>query len=340
MKEHFLQSPLWEQYEKLEGHTTFRLQDQNFSALAVLETTPLGKYLFCPYGPTVATPDDLPAALTALRDLARREHAFFIRIEPTFPLTQAQIRSLKLHKSHDLEPAHTWVLDLNPSNEDLLKAMENNKARAWRNYQKKHISLRESHDPEEISILTKLLATVSDRNKFIPQSETHLKNQLKSGFATLYIAELTPDQASNSTNSANSTSSTENSEQTSKQTSAPAAVSPIPIAATLVYDGADTRFYAHAAADNQYRKLSAGSTLLIQTIIDAKAKGLKNYDFWGITTSNDHKHPWYGFTTFKKSFGGHQVDYAGTYDLPLQPLRYHIYLLVRQLNRLKRKLFH
>lgn len=326
MKEHFLQSPLWEQYEQLEGYQTFRLKDQDFSALAVLQTTPVGNYLFCPYGPTLKSPDSLPTALAALKKLAHNQNAFFLRIEPTFPLPDSLINSLHLQKSHDLDPAHTWVLDLSPSTDELLKGMESRKLRYWRNHQKKGISIRQSHDPAEITILTKLLTQLGNKDNFIPQPEEHLKNQLKSGFATLYIAELSqPEQPRQS--------------EQSKQPKQPNQEK-IPIAAALIYDYNGTRYYAHAAADSHYQKLAAGTIVLTQMILDAKDQGAKVYDFWGMTPSADKKHPWYGFTQYKKSFGGRQVDYAGTYDLPIKPLRYRLYLIIRQLNRLKRKILH
>lgn len=343
MKEHFLQSPLWEQYEQLEGYQTFRLQDQHFSALAVLQSTPVGKYLFCPYGPTVDSPDSLPTALDALKSLAHEQGAFFIRIEPTFPLPAELVNSFHLKKSHDLDPAHTWVLDLSPSVDELLKGMESRKVRYWRNHQKKGITIRQSHDPAEITILTKLLSKLGDKDNFIPQPEEHLKNQLESGFATLYIAELEStsqeptDQESINQKPTDQTSTTSKSTPTTQNQPTK---SKFPIAAALIYDYNGTRYYAHAAADSRYQKLASGTIVLIQMILDAKEQGAKIYDFWGMTPSSDRNHPWYGFTQYKKSFGGRQVDYAGTYDLPLKPFRYQLYLLIRQLNRLKRKLLH
>lgn len=339
MKEHFLQSPLWEQYEQLEGYQTFRLKDQDFSALAVLQTTPVGNYLFCPYGPTLKSPDSLPTALAALKKLAHNQNAFFLRIEPTFPLPDSLINSLHLQKSHDLDPAHTWVLDLSPSTDELLKGMESRKVRYWRNHQKKGISIRQSHDPAEITILTKLLTQLGDKDNFIPQPEEHLKNQLKSGFATLYIAELSqPDQPKQPASAKESTAKDKSS---SEDNAAPSTnQAKIPIAAALIYDYNSTRYYAHAAANSHYQKLAAGTIVLIQMILDAKDQDAKVYDFWGMTPSADKKHPWYGFTQYKKSFGGRQVDYTGTYDLPIKPFRYRLYLAIRRLNRLKRKLLH
>lgn len=346
MKQHFLQSPTWEAYEQLEGNQTFRLKGQDYEALAVLKSTPVGNYLFCPYGPAVKSKEGLTNALDALKVLAREQKAFFIRIEPVIPVTNQaadtsttsvsplhftpdEFKQLGLKKSHDLDPAHTWMLDLGASEADLLNNMESRKVRYWRNASKKGITLRQSTNPDDITILARLLEQLGDKDNFIPQNEKHLRGQLESGFATLYIAEIseqaTPSNAPNSTEKP-----TENSDSQEKK----------PIAAALIYDHDDTRFYAHAAADNDYRKLVPGTVILIQMILDAKNSGKKHYDFWGMTTSEDPKHPWYGFTQYKKSFGGYQVDYAGTWDLPLNTAKYHLYGLIRKANRLARKIKH
>lgn len=320
---HFLQSPTWQKYQELEGHPTFFLQKSNFSALATLHSTPFGNYLLLPYGPNLASKSALKPALSTLRRLAQQKNAFFLRIEPTLPLTATELRhaayatKFKLQKSHDLDPAHTWVLDLTPSETDLLQHMEARKVRYWRNFSKKGLRLRITQNPDDITILTTLLQKLGEVDNFTPQDQNHLKNQLKSGFATLYILDLELPSP--------------NSDSSKPHTK--------PIAAALIYDYADTRFYAHAAADFAHRNLAAGSILLIQMILDAKAAGLKKYDFWGITTSIDPKHPWYGFTQYKKSFGGYQVDYSGTYDLILHPHKYRLYQIFRRLNRLARRFF-
>lgn len=306
MNLHFLQSPTWEKYSKLEGYETFRQQGDDFAYLALKYNTPLGNYLFCPYGPTLdlSHPEaSLQHALTSLKDLAQQQKSFFVRIEPTHPFSPDQLKSLGLVKSHDLDPAHTWALDLTQSEEDILAGIEKNKARSWRIHEKKNVHIRTSQNPNDITILTNFLTSVSNRNGFIPQSESHLRHQLESGFATLYIAELDGR----------------------------------PIAASLVYDYGDTRFYAHAASDRAYSKLTPGDTLLVQMILDAKNRGAHTFDFWGITTSEDPHHPWYGFTRYKKGFGGHQVDYAGTWDLPLHHVKYRLYQLLRRANRALRK---
>lgn len=306
MTRHLLQSHAWEEYSKAEGRQAFWRDGDGYEVLAILQSTPLGNYLFCPYGPQLTGKNpgqSLKYALESLRSLAREQDAFFIRIEPTLQFSPEVLQQLGLVKSHDIEPAHTWAIDLTQPEEQILAEIEKTKVRHWRNHQKKGLLLRTSKDPAEISILSKLLQGVGERDHFTPQDESHLKGQLAAGFATLYIAEFEGQ----------------------------------PVAAALVYDYDGVRYYTHAGTDDEHRKLMAGTVLLVQMILDAKNSGAQVFDFWGITTSDDHNHPWYGFTQYKKSFGGYQIDYSGTWDLPLHRVRYRLYQMLRKFNRARRK---
>ena len=86
-----------------------------------------------------------------------------------------------------------------------------------------------------------------------------------------------------------------------------------------------TCYYAHAGASHEYRKLSASTALLAEIIINAKKDGKLICDLYGITTSQDKNHRWAGFTRFKKSFGGYEVDLSETYDLPINKPVYKLY---------------
>ena len=110
------------------------------------------------------------------------------------------------------------------------------------------------------------------------------------------------------------------------------------MAAGLVFDDETTRYNLQGAQSDQGRKLHATGILTIQLILDAKAKGLKTFDFWGIAPEDaPTDHPWVGFTSFKKTFAGYERDYAGTYDIILKPAKYKLYQSTRKLNRLIRR---
>ena len=106
-----------------------------------------------------------------------------------------------------------------------------------------------------------------------------------------------------------------------------------------MFDDKTTRYDLQGAQSEEGRKLHGTGLLSIQLILDAKEKGLKRFDFWGIAPENASKnHPWAGFTNFKKTFEGTEEIHAGTYDLILKPAKYKLYELTRKLNRLRRRI--
>ena len=69
----------------------------------------------------------------------------------------------------------------------------------------------------------------------------------------------------------------------------------------------------------------------------ARKRGCKIYNFWGITPTDSPRHPWAGLTLFKKGFGGYKKEYVKTQDLPLSG-QYWINYLVERIRRSKRGL--
>lgn len=75
---HFLQSRDWEKYEQLEGETTFWREGKGWHALALLKQTPLGNYLYLPYGPALADASSLQSALEELKNSPKNNrHSLF-----------------------------------------------------------------------------------------------------------------------------------------------------------------------------------------------------------------------------------------------------------------------
>lgn len=106
-------------------------------------------------------------------------------------------------------------------------------------------------------------------------------------------------------------------------------------AAIAAYFG-DTATYLHGASAYEHRALMGPYTLHWEIMRDAKKRGYKFYDFWGIQSSSQSsvhsvQHDWSGMTRFKMGFGGQVVDYPGAFDLPLNRLWYTIYRLGRRL---------
>jgi lipid II:glycine glycyltransferase (peptidoglycan interpeptide bridge formation enzyme) len=82
-----------------------------------------------------------------------------------------------------------------------------------------------------------------------------------------------------------------------------------------IHDG--RAYYLFSGSNRRKSQLKAMDLMLFRTMQYAASKGCRDYDLWGITTSGDPTHPWYGFSEFKRGFGGEVVEYAGTWDLKL-----------------------
>lgn len=304
MKTNILQTKDWQKFLNDEGNKTFWIEEERYTAMCVLKTTPVGNYLFLPYGPCPESQKDFKNSLTAIKKIAKENNAVFARIEPTFTIAEKTIKSEKLKKVKDVDPKSTVWLDLTKSEDEILANFDKKKRQYYRNYKNKGITIRQSKDQKDMEILFKYYQNLMDKRSFTIHEKSYMANQLKYDFAKLYIIEF---------------------ENTA-------------IGASLIYDEGDTRYYAYAAYSEEHKNHHTNDVLLAQMIFDAKADGKKTFDFWGATTSEDPKDPWYGFTKYKLSFGGDLKSYSGTYDIVINPTKYHLYTTLRKINRVKRKI--
>lgn len=302
------QSAEWKDLQEALGEVSFLEHGKDYHYLAILKSTPVGKYLYLPYGPVYQGQSGRSAALKSLASLALKHQAIFTRIEPQDPDFKQNLPS-NARKSTDLNPAETWVLDLSGTEDDLRARLPSRLLRYYRAAAKKGITVETSHNPADIHYLLDLQKQLAKEKGISTFSEKYLQTELSQPFATLYLAKQ-------------------------KQTDSSETI----LAAGLVFDDRTTRYNLQGAQSDEGRKLHATGILTIQLILDAYKKGLKTFDFWGIAPEGaPASHPWAGFTNFKKTFAGHEVTYAGTYDLIYNPLKYRLYQTIRFVNRLVRK---
>lgn len=96
--------------------------------------------------------------------------------------------------------------------------------------------------------------------------------------------------------------------------------------ALIVYYG-DTATFLFGASTDEYKKTMASYLLHYKIIRQSKKNGYRWYDWYGISPDEgDINHPWYGFTKFKKKFGGIETNYIGGYDFVYDDKLYRRYL--------------
>jgi lipid II:glycine glycyltransferase (peptidoglycan interpeptide bridge formation enzyme) len=94
------------------------------------------------------------------------------------------------------------------------------------------------------------------------------------------------------------------------------------VAATIWVRVGGHTWYSYGASSTEKRDVRGSNAAQWAMISDSLAAGADVYDLRGITDTLDPDDPHVGLIQFKVGTGGEAVEYAGEWDLPLQPLLY------------------
>jgi len=248
--------------------------------------------------------------------LIKEKFSFYIPYGPvvknkkTLPLLFAQAKKdcafLRIEPYTDLgfdfkhfsarrsQPQKTLILDLKKSEQEILDEFQKTARYNIGLAQRKGIKvlITDKYNPE----FYKLLNKTAQRNNFKPHSESHYKNlfdvKSKDFDVKMFLGEFEGKI----------------------------------IAAFILILFGNRATALHGSFDSEYKKLKPANLLTWERIKYAKAKGCEVFDFWGI----DEK-KWSGFTEFKKSFGGQEIEYPKAVNVVFNLLKY-------KANRILRKI--
>jgi lipid II:glycine glycyltransferase (peptidoglycan interpeptide bridge formation enzyme) len=310
----FLQSYNWGKFQESVGLKAHFLSGEDWSCLLLEKTNRLGKYLFAQYGPTTVSAPALSVAMDHILDYGRQHGAAWISLEPM----SSQAKSAELESimrkfkakaaARHRDPEMTRIVDLTPSEDDLLSGIsQSTRSFIRKNSRENLITFKTSTDPSEIVEFTKMLDVVASKKNIHFYNQRYFKAMaetlMPSGMMSLEFA-LRDSR---------------------------------PVAAALFHDYGELSTYTYAASIPAGRKLNVSALLLWQGMLNAKRRGMKRLDLYGVAPDNaPPSHPWAGFTSFKAKFGGEVVSYAGTWDIGLN-LRYSLYRGAHHLKRLVRR---
>jgi vancomycin resistance protein VanK len=94
------------------------------------------------------------------------------------------------------------------------------------------------------------------------------------------------------------------------------------VAATIWVRVGGHTWYSYGASSTEKREVRGSNAAQWAMIADSIACGADVYDLRGITDTLDPDDPHVGLIQFKVGTGGEAVEYAGEWDLPLNPLLY------------------
>lgn len=297
----FLQTTEWLEFQKSIGHPGWRYSSTGVTANIIRHDVAFKKnYLYIPHGPELkldaiqgSIKHELSEFVQFVTNLAREQKSFYIKMEPLDDKVPELFHQFGFKKSKkELQPKRTVVLDLEKSEDELLAAMHHKTRYNIKVAEKNSLTFKAGAD---MDAFWKLLQHTAKNDNF----STHLRRYYEKLCSTPGLMAETIFV-----------------EHEGKA-----------IAGAIWLAYGDTAYYLHGAMDRnpKYKPMMAPYFLQWEAIKQAKKYGMKHYDFWGIDAA---KYP--GVTRFKLGWGGRQVEYPGSFDLPISKFWYFIYKKVRR----------
>ena len=337
----FLDSWNWGEFQEKTKNKIWRFgifDNDNLVSVALIVkiSARRGTFLFVPHAPSVAKAREnepaiksqiLEALSEKLKEVAKDEGASFIRIAPIW---QRNEENVKIFKNLGFRPAPihmhpeiTWELDITPSEEELLMGMRKTTRYLIKQAQKnKEIEIIQSNNLEDVETFNELYQKTVARQGFVPFSLNYLKQE---------FLVFNPDNQP-----------IRQAQGCPERTEGQISVFLGKYRGEIISSGIfvfwqNMAFYHHGASSLEHPKVPVSYLLQWEAIKEAKKRGCKIYNFWGIRPNDNPKHPWAGLTLFKMGFGGYKKEYVKTQDFPLSK-KYWLTYIFEKLRKTKRGL--
>lgn len=312
----FLQSWYWGQFhndlgQKIERSGFYKNKKLVGIMLSIIEEAKRGKHLIVPAGPIIDWKDRevVSAFVKEVKKIAYLNDCAFVRVRPQLISDDF---SKKLFKDLGFadSPMHlhaqlTNQLDITKSEDEILAGMRKNTRYEVRKAEKEKIKIISSKEPNEIKKFYDLQLETAVRQKFVPFPFEYLREQFKvfaeNNLALLYSAYFGKKLLAQ---------------------------------AFIIFYGNEA-VYHYGASTDEGRNHPGAYLIQWEAIREAKKRGLKRYNFWGV--ANDPKHRFYGLSIFKRGFGGEDIEYLPAQDLVINYPKYLINLAIEKLRKLRRR---
>jgi len=294
----FLQSWNWGVFQESMGKIVTRLsvrREKSLVAMAQLvrETAKRGTYVTIAGGPLLNWDDEELVLQTfeEIKKIAKEQGAIFIRFRPQALNSQKLRNTVKkfgavasqMHLTADL----TLQLDLSNSEDDILQQMRKNTRYSIRKSEKDGITTVFSKDKNDIKQFCDFQNDLAKRHGFVPFSYEFLFNQFSSFLDDdqVILIHSYKDEIL------------------------------LASAFIIFYNGEAVYHYGISTPENG--KLPGSYACQWAAIKEAKKRGITKYNFWGIAPEEEKNHRFAGVSIFKRGFGGEEVQYLPSHDMPL-----------------------
>jgi len=267
-------------------------------------------WLYMPRGPLLG--EDFNGQMkflwNGLKELAHKENAIFLRIEPLIEIENSSEKNFNGFKftNYGFQPEHSLIVDISKNENEILGQMKPKGRYNIKLARKKGVKIRKTNFENEKSLgkdideFYRIFNETTSRDGFSGHNKAFYKDMVKilgkENIGALYLAEYEGKV----------------------------------IAGLIATFYKDIAIYYYGASSNKYRNLMAPYLLQWEAILEARKHNCKYYDFLGIAPKGTKKHKeWKGITQFKRKFGGKEVSYLRAQEKAFNKFWYFVYRLYK-----------
>jgi len=293
---HPLQTWEWGEFRKQWGNNVVRFP---FGQITI-HKIPLLPYKI---GVFVKGPKPDKNQLSYLREYARKNKIFFIKLEPNFvPKNEKQkeelIKMLQKEgckKGRRLFTPETFWIDLTKSEDELLKSFSQKTRYNIKLSERKGVKVKEDNSDKAFNKYLELTFQTAKRQGFFAHTKRYhvlMWRMLKqSGISHLLTASYQKEI----------------------------------LTTWILFTWKDFLYYPYGSSSDKYKNLMANNLMMWEAIKFGKKLNLKTFDLWG-------KEEGKGFTKFKEGYNPEVVKFIGTWDLIINKPIYYIYKFLENLR--------
>lgn len=311
----FFQSWWWGEVQKMIGFPILRLgiyQKNNLVGIAQIITVKAkrGTFYWIRHGPILNEWDwyYVDELLKAIVIRAKKHSVSFIRMAPLLDdtqdcLLQFKKRGFRNAPIHNFDAENAWVVNLSKSEDELLKEMRKSTRYLIRKAISIGVKVEQSTDQRKLEDFNEVYQETAQRQGFVTHKGLREEFSIFSERNLLHLFLAYHENT-------------------------------LVAGAMIIFYGKQA-VYHHSGMREDMKHIPATYLLQWEAIKEAKRRGMKWYNLWGVAPENKPNHPWQGLTLFKKGFGGIGINHIHAQDLPVSS-RYWFTWIIESVRRIKR----
>lgn len=315
----FLQSFYWGEFNSAIGNKVVRLgfyKDNKLIGvmLSIIEDAKRGRYLTIPAGPAInwKNLELVSAFVETAKKIAKENNCVFIRVRPQL-FSDDFSKNLFKKSGFKNAPMHlhaelTNQLDLTKSENELLAQMRKTTRYEIKKAINQKITVTSSKDINMLKGFYELQLETAKRQGFVPFPYNYLYEQFKvfAGeekaliFSAYFEKKL--------------------------------------LAQAIIIFYGEEAVYHYGVSTEDGRNYPGAYLIQWEAIKEARKRGMKRYNFWGVAPLDNISHRFYKISIFKRGFGGQDIQYLHAQDLIINYPKYLLSFSVESLRKKVRNL--